>query len=104
MGKSGDRRARLGDAAVPGLFGGRRAHLPRFPGELRQWACGELAAGRGVQGGPWPLGNPDDQALDARIKTQKGFEEGVEVVAKIQLAPQMKPKRANCPKLNNRFP
>jgi hypothetical protein len=42
--------------------------------------------------------------LDARINIQKGFEEGVEVVAKMQLAPQMKPKRANCPKLNNRIP
>jgi hypothetical protein len=44
------------------------------------------------------MGNPLDETVDERLK------ERLLAVAKMQLAPQMKPKRANCPKLNNRIP
>ena len=75
LGKPGDRRARLGDAAVASLFRGRRPHLPGFPGELRQRPRRKLAAGRRLQGQPWPMGNPHDQALDARIRHKRFFKQ-----------------------------
>ena len=68
---SSHRRARLGDAAVAGLFRGRRTHLPGFPGKLRQRPRGKLVAGRGLQGQPRPMGNPHDQALDEGIKPER---------------------------------
>jgi hypothetical protein len=45
------------------------------------------------------MGNPHDQALDARIRAKRFFNEAFKVVAKMQRASQIKPKRANCPKL-----
>jgi hypothetical protein len=42
--------------------------------------------------------------MDKGIRPERFSSEAFEVVAKMQLAPQMKPKRAICPKLNNRIP
>ena len=47
---------------------GRRAHLPGFPGELRQRPHRKLAAGRRLQGRPWPMGNPYAQAVDEGLR------------------------------------
>ena len=45
------------------------------------------------------------KALDAGIRLKRFSSEAFEAVAKMQLAPQMKPKRANCPKLQkSEFP
>src|ERR1700733_7550348 len=80
MGKSGDRRAGLGDAAGPGLFPGG-TDLPGFSGKLCQWPVGKLAAGRGLPVQSGPMGNPHLEALETELKGAP--------VAKMPRTPQM---------------
>ena len=61
------------DAAGAGLCLGRWPDLPGFPGELRQRPRGKLAAWRSLQGQPWPMGNSNDQTLDAGIRHKRFF-------------------------------
>ena len=78
--------------AGAGLCLRRWTHLPRFPRKLRQRQDRELAAGFGLPQRQRPLGNPYAEALAAEL-----INGGCIPVAKIQLAPQMKPKAGRPP-------
>ena len=72
LGKPRDRRAGIGDAVGAGLQFGRRAHLPRFPGQLCQRTNRKLAAGGRLPGWTWKVGNSYSEALAVLIPAPLG--------------------------------